>query len=98
MDNKPKQEYRDFLSVINSLNDIVLNVINFNYTSTVEKMMALQNERAMPPKKVTFHDVIHVHQDLNTGILMGVNDVSQIANEGYGNEFDIRSLMVKPFI
>ena len=60
--------------------------------------MALRNERAMPPKKVTLHEVIHVHQDLNTGILMGVNDVSQIANEGYGNEFDIRSMMVKPFI
>lgn len=98
LDNKPKQEYRDFLSVVNSPNDIDLNVINFNYTSTVEKMMTLHNERAMPPKKVTFHEVIHVHQDLNTGILMGVNDVSQIANEGYGNEFDIRSMMVKPFI
>lgn len=98
LDNKPKQEYRDFLKGINYHNDIELNVINFNYTSTVEIMMALHNERAMPPKKVTFHEVIHVHQDLNTGILMGVNDVSQIANEGYGNEFDIRSMMVKPFI
>lgn len=98
LDNKPKQEYRDFLDSINSRNDIELTVINFNYTSTVEKMMALHSERTMPPKKVALHEVIHVHQDLNTGILMGVNDVSQIANEGFGNEFDIRSMMVKPFI
>lgn len=98
LDNKPKQEYQDFLRGINSPNDVELTVINFNYTSTVEKMMALRNERAMPPKKLTFHEVIHVHQDLNTGILMGVNDVSQIANDGYGNDFDIRSMMVKPFI
>lgn len=98
LDNKPKQEYRDFLKVINSPNDIELNVINFNYTSTVEKMMALKNERVMPPKKLNFHEVIHVHQDLNTGILMGVNDVSQITNDGYGNNFDIRAMMVKPFI
>ena len=98
LDNKPKQEYRNFLRGINSPNDIELNVINFNYTSTIEKMMGLKKECAMPPKKLTFHEVIHVHQNLNTGILMGVNDVSQIANEGYGNDFDIRSMMVKPFI
>lgn len=98
LDNKPKQEYQDFLRGINSPNDVELTVINFNYTSTVEKMMALRNECAIPPKKSTVHEVIHVHQDLNTGILMGVNDVSQIANESYGNDFDIRSMMVKPFI
>lgn len=98
LDNKPKQEYRDFLKIINSPNDVELNVINFNYTSTVEKMMTLRNERVMPPKKVTFREVFHVHQDLNTGILMGVNDESQIANESYGNDFDIRAMMVKPFI
>ena len=98
LDNKPKQEYRDFLKGVNSPNEIELTVVNFNYTSTVEKMMAFKNERAIPPKKVTFHEVIHVHQDLDTGILMGVNDVSQISNEAYGNEFDIRSMMVKPFI
>lgn len=98
LDNKPKQEYQDFLKSVNSPNDVNLTVINFNYTSTVEKMIAFHNERAMPPRKVTCQEIIHVHQDLDTGILMGVNDVTQISNEAYGKEFDIRSMMVKPFI
>lgn len=41
---------------------------------------------------------MHVHQDLNTGIIMGVNDKSQIANEVFRKSFDISSMMVKPFI
>lgn len=98
LDNKPKQEYRDFLKSVYSPNDIELTVVNFNYTSTVEKMMKFKNERAMPPKKVSFHKIFHVHQDLNTGILMGVNDALQISNESYRNMFDIRSLIIKPFI
>lgn len=98
LDNKPKQEYRQFLSGVNSCNDVNLSVINFNYTSTVEKMMAIKKEFSIPPKKLELHEVIHVHQNLETGILMGVNDETQIVNEAYGKDFDIRSMMVKPFI
>ena len=98
LDNKPKQEYRQFLQGVNSPNEVNLTIVNFNYTSTIEKLMAMRTEFAMPNKKLDCKEIIHVHQDLNTGILMGVNDVSQISNEAYGNEFDIRSMMVKPFI
>lgn len=98
LDNKPKQEYRDFLKGLNSIDDVELTVVNFNYTTTIEKLMNVKNEYAMPPKKVTFHEVIHVHQNLDTGILMGVNDVSQISNEAYAKEFAVRARIVKPFI
>lgn len=98
LDNMPKQEYRQFLPSLNSPNDIELTVVNFNYTSTVEKLMAIQNEFAMPPKKLTFHEVIHVHQDLNMGILMGVDNKSQIANEAYAGMYAVRARIVKPFI
>lgn len=98
LDNKPKQEYRQFLQGVNYPNDVSLTVVNFNYTSTIEKLMAIQKEFSMPNKKLDLKEVVHVHQDLHTGILMGVNDVTQISNEAYVNEFDIRSMMVKPFI
>lgn len=98
LDNKPKQEYRQFLLGVHAPTDINLTVVNFNYTSTIEKLIAILKELAMPSKKITLHEIIHVHQDLNTGILMGVNDVSQISNEAYGKMFDIRARMVKPFI
>ena len=98
LDNKPKREYRLFLEGVDFSNEIELTVVNFNYTSTVEKMMAVQKTAELPPKKVIFKDVIHVHHDLSTGILMGVNDTSQIANEEFGELFDIQSMMVKPFI
>ena len=60
--------------------------------------MNAQKELAMPPKKVTFREVIHVHQDLNTGILMGVDNGTQIANEAFAKMYGIRARMIKPFI
>lgn len=98
LDNKPKREYRFFLEGVDSLNEIEMTVVNFNYTSTVEKMMAVQKTAELPPKKIIFNDVIHIHHELSTGILMGVNDTSQIANKDFGELFDVQSMMVKPFI
>lgn len=37
LDNKPKREYGKFVNSLHD-NNVVLNVVNFNYTSTVEKI------------------------------------------------------------
>ena len=97
LDNKPKREYREFIKELD-YNDIVLNVINFNYTSVVEKLKEVVSSAQVPNKKVVLNDIIHVHQTLDAGIIMGVNDESQIANETFRKSFDIQSVMIKPFI
>lgn len=41
----------------------------------------------------------HIHQKLDEhGILLGVNDVSQIANAAFRNNYDVKATIVKPFI
>lgn len=97
LDNKPKREYREFVKSMN-INDVVLNVVNFNYTSTIEKIKELNSSLNFEQKKIQFGNIVHVHQDLNAGIIMGVNDKSQIANEAFRKSFDIQSMMIKPFI
>lgn len=97
LDNKPKREYREFVKSLN-VKDVVLNVVNFNYTSTIEKIKDLSSSLNFEQKKIQFGNMVHVHQDMNTGIIMGVNDKSQIGNEAFRKSFDIQSMMVKPFI
>lgn len=97
LDNKPKREYREFVRSL-SANNVVLNVVNFNYTSTIEKIKSANSSLSFEQKKIQFGNIVHVHQDLNAGIIMGVNDKSQIANEAFRKSFDIQSMMIKPFI
>lgn len=96
LDNKPKREYLEFIKELD--NNIVLNVINFNYTSVVEKLKDYVASAQVPNKKITLNDIVHVHQTLDAGIIMGVNDDSQIANKDFRESFDIQSAMIKPFI
>lgn len=97
LDNKPKREYRNFLLSLDT-SEINLSIVNFNYTSTIEKMMNLHDSYEKDKQKIVFKQIEHVHQNLDNGILMGVNDISQIKNEQFRKLFDVRSLMVKPFI
>ena len=97
LDNKPKREYGQFVNSRHA-NNVVLNVVNFNYTSTVERIKNANSSLNFDQKKIQFGNIVHVHQDLNTGIIMGVNDKSQISNEAFRKSFEIRSMMIKPFI
>lgn len=97
LDNKPKREHGKFVNSLHA-NNVVLNVVNFNYTSTVEKIKNASSSLSFEQRKNQFGNIVHVHQDLNTGTIMGVNDKSQIPNEVFRKSFDISSMMVKPFI
>lgn len=97
LDNKPKREYRNFLLGLDT-SEINLSIVNFNYTSTIEKMRNLHDSYEKDKQKIVLKQIEHVHQNLDNGILMGVNDISQIKNEQFRKLFDVRSLMVKPFI
>ena len=97
LDNKPKREYGKFVNSLHA-NNVVLNVVNFNYTSTIEKIKNESSSLSFEQRKIQFENIVHVHQDLNTGIIMGVNDKSQISNEAFRKSFDISSMMIKPFI
>ncbi|SUM53555.1 Uncharacterised protein [Staphylococcus epidermidis] len=72
------------------------NFVNFNYTNTLSKIIkqttTIDDSNS---GKYIAKSPIHVHRTLNTGTLLGVNDVSQIANPDIFEANDIRDI-IKP--
>lgn len=78
------------------------NVINFNYTSTIEKLARFNGKRlpigiSFSGKQAYLNAVYHIHQRLQDDeILIGVNDVSQIANKKFHDNRLLCNMYVKP--
>lgn len=72
------------------------NFVNFNYTNTLSKIIkqttTIDDSNS---GKYIAKVPIHVHRTLKTGTLLGVNDVSQIANPDIFEANDIRDI-IKP--
>lgn len=79
---------------------IVYNFINFNYTNTLDAFVdSLRKNRSLLGKRKhsntlyenTIGKLIHVHGTLDVGMVLGVNDVSQISSpdlfEDYAEEY-----------
>lgn len=81
-----------------------ITIINFNYTSTIEKLLHFTN-RQLELGKATYdneyptvlQDIIHVHGNIKQPII-GVNDASQILNEKLRNDVDVQEYLIKPRI
>jgi hypothetical protein len=77
----------------------IVNVITFNYTSTLEKILGDKFEN----KQISAHDnttiilggVEHIHGYLNNRMIIGVNDISQIVNTAFHDNHDILDAIVK---
>lgn len=88
---------------MNSLSgEIVIDVINFNYTPTIEQLSGFEGQelpigKSVSGRSVKLRSVRHIHQSLaDEDILVGVNDVSQIASPEYSKNVDVCELLVKP--
>ena len=81
-----------------------VNIINFNYSKTIEKILNLKNRETILlgknryEKNETLSQIVHIHgvAEKNNTILLGVNDISQIANESFRTDIDILDIFVKP--
>lgn len=72
------------------------NFVNFNYTNTLNKVISQTNKITDSNSgRYIAKSPIHVHRTLNTGTLLGVNDVSQIAKPDIFEADDIRDI-IKP--
>lgn len=79
---------------------IIVNFLNFNYTNTLKKYLSLldSDESILYRNKyisTTCKDPIYLHNDIHNSALLGVNDITQIANTKYFSEDDI-NFLVKP--
>ena len=82
--------------------EIIIDVINFNYTPTIEQLSGFEGQelpigKSVSGRPVKLRSVRHIHQSLaDEDILVGVNDASQIANPDYSKNVDVCELLVKP--
>lgn len=75
------------------------NVMTLNYTNTLEKLLSIDSIK--PNKEKTFsssealRSIIHVHGELDSSIIIGVDNEMQIANEAFRNDEDIKDWLIK---
>lgn len=82
--------------------DDIYNVINFNYTRTIEKLAGFHDKRlpiglSFTGRQAYLDTVYHIHQTLeDEEILVGVNDVNQIANKKFHENRLLSNMYIKP--
>lgn len=71
-------------------------VITLNYTNTLEKILNLSDATTKSfGNNSTLRNIIHVHGLLGQSIIIGVDNETQIKNEEFKKNDDIKDLMIK---
>lgn len=79
-----------------------INIINFNYTTTIEELSGFKGKplsigNFISGRQAYLNGVYHIHQTLDDDeILVGLNDVSQIANKQFHENRFLCNLFIKP--
>ena len=79
-----------------------INIITLNYTDTLEKILQPGKKgivgNGVDPSGIrwTFSRLLHIHGTLSGSPLIGVDNVTQIANKELAANEDIRELLLKP--
>lgn len=90
-----------FNTFANSVNYNVkdFNVITFNYTNTLEKLLSIDDKNSRVEKSFgsnrVLHNLIHVHGKLEEAIIIGVDNEMQITNNILKNNENVKDLFVK---
>ncbi len=84
---------------------IIYSFISFNYTNILERFIDIAKEMGISPfrslgrgKKVFMPEIdqlIYIHGTIDTELVLGVNDVSQIANVELHHDQILRKLLIK---
>lgn len=96
----PEQNLRDYeidkvkqcRANVWNLTQNVINIITFNYTSTIEYLLG---DAPVQASKFVIQQPIHVHGYYNRRMVLGVNDISQIDNENLRNNQYVIDALVK---
>lgn len=89
------------LERLKRFNTLKVNIINFNYTQTVDKLLIQSGVVRLPEwgdVKIEVNTPCHVHGALNVGYsrLFGVNDIAQVEDSHLDDQ--TKKLLVKPTI
>lgn len=73
-----------------------INVMTFNYTSTLEWLFGFKDSEKILSPTSRLISIQHVHGILDNMMVMGVNDSSQISNANFSSDLDVVEEFVKP--
>ena len=98
LEEADKMRFNAFANSVNS-NNKEFNVITFNYTNTLEKLLTIDTKTSRVEKTFgsnrVLHNIIHVHGSLEEAIIIGVDNETQIANEILRGNENVRDLLIK---
>ena len=94
LDPGPRSIYDDWVK-LHSLGSVI-DVMTFNYTSTLETLFEFKGMPINFNNVVQLRSVHHVHGTLDNMMVMGVNDSSQISNTKYSTDLDVMEEFIKP--
>lgn len=76
-----------------------VDMITFNYTRSVEKILGEKQKEIELGRHhnsiIRFGGINHIHGYVNERMVLGVNDISQIANTSFRENIDVRELIIK---
>ncbi len=78
----------------NSSTANVIDIVTFNYTRTIEKI--LSNNTSVKSNEFKVNEPVHIHGYYDNRMILGVNDISQIDNEELRKNIYITDALVKP--
>lgn len=101
--NRDKQKLNAYQAPFRNANDTLnIGILTFNYTRCVEMILGeIEQPLSIDHSLSSFiennvSEVLHVHGSLDDGIILGVDNVGQIANEKLTKNIDATELLVKP--
>ena len=75
---------------------ITAHVMSLNYTNTLEKTLMYDNNGTLSLGNTNLlQPIVHVHGLLDDSIIIGVDNESQIANEAFQKNDDVKDILVK---
>lgn len=75
-----------------------INVITFNYTKVLEKILGFTNKSIELNKETKINNIFHVHGSTDKSMILGVNDHSQIANQQLKSDILLTTSLIKPLL
>lgn len=94
LDPEPRNRYDSFCN--HKVAGTAINIITFNYTSTLESLFKYKNSSLSISSGSRLNSIQHVHGMLDNMMVMGVNDSGQISNTAFNTDLDVVEDFVKP--
>lgn len=95
---KIKPNDRACIEALINANPVRFNFISFNYTKCLDDCVTTLKKRSDCHQLIQgdIETVVHVHGYIDDGMVMGVNDISQIENEAFKKNPQVTEEILKP--